>query len=121
MKEDLFFATSVFKYYAGEGVYLFKVIQPLFGTYDEDEKVFTNFNGKQYYEILDKRITKGEERIGFYHLEKLVSLEEKFHTQELSSLVSLYFEQYRRDGFLYDSICLSRFDYEILREIVFQK
>ena len=83
-------------------------------------RVFPGY-GKQYYEILDKRITKGEERIGFYHLEKLVSLEEKFHTQELSSLVSLYFEQYRRDVFLYDSICLSRFDYEILREIVFQK
>lgn len=117
MKDKLYLATSVFKYYAGEKKYIFKVIQPLFGTYDEEKKLFQNFNGKEYYEILDKKIIQTDLRVGFYNLVKLSSLEDEFHTDNLEQIVSMYFEKYKNIGYLFDGICLSSFDYEVLKMI----
>ena len=56
MKDKLYLATSVFKYYGEDNHFIFKVIQPMFGTYNRKTRKFTNFNKKEYYEILDKHI-----------------------------------------------------------------
>lgn len=111
MKEELYLATSVFKYYIDEERFIFKVIQPLFGTYDEERKIFKNFNGKEYYEIINKKVTHTQERIGFYNLEKLLVLEKEFDTESLEEIVPRYFEKYKGEGYYFDGISITSFQY----------
>lgn len=118
MNDQLFLATSAFKYYIGDGRVVYKVIQPLFGTYDEKEKIFSNFNGKNYYEITDKRVLKSNERIGFYNLVSFSSLIEKYHTNQLEEIVTRYFDEYKRDGYLYDGCSLIVLDYVLYQELL---
>ena len=118
MKEKLFLATSAFKYYIDEERFIFKVIQPMFGTYDEETKVFRNFNGKEYYEILNKKVTRTDERIGFYNLENLVVLEEKFNTDSLEKIVPQYFEKYKGEGYYFDGVTLTDFEYVTFHEFL---
>ena len=118
MCNELYFATSVFKYYAGDNNLIFKVIQPMFGTFDKENKVFTNFNKKEYFEIIDKRITLSDERIGFYNLVKLSTLEEEYNTKSLDVIVTKFFERYKNYGYHYDGVSLIGFDYLNLNNII---
>lgn len=115
MKEDLYLATSVFKYCGDDNNFIFKVIQPMFGTYDKVTKKFTNFNKKEYYEILDKHILDGDERIGFYNLTKLKDLEEKYDTNDLATIVEKYFAEYKNNGYEYRGVSLVTFDYSAVK------
>lgn len=120
MKDKLYLATSVFKYYGDDNRFIFKVIQPLFGTYDKKTKKFTNFNKREYYEILDKHILESDERIGFYNLTKLVDLEEKYGTDDLEVIVEKYFLEHKDDGYEYNGISLVTFDYTSVKALLEQ-
>lgn len=120
---ELYLATSQFKYYDSDkpGEFIFKVIQPLFGTYDAEKKIFTNFNSKQYYEIIDKQIIDTDKRIGFYNLTKLSDLQKEFATEDLEKIVTKYFDKYKDLGYYYSGIVLSAFNYAEFKKIIDSK